>query len=95
MGQSTQSSMVIMALTKDSLVSANVIHSDPVNDLVVLKVESATPDFLPVALTRSVKTGDRVFTIGFPMSSLLGEEAKYTIYQLQFKFAERIERYTN
>jgi S1-C subfamily serine protease len=27
---------------------------------------------------RSVKTGDRVFTIGFPVSSVLGPEPKYT-----------------
>ena len=47
-------------------------------ELALLKVEDATPKFLTVAPMRSVKIGDRVFTIGFPVSSLLGQEAKYT-----------------
>lgn len=65
-------------LSKDSFISARILSGDPLNDLVVLKVENTTPNFLPVAPMRSVKTGDRVFTIGFPVSSLLGQEGKYT-----------------
>lgn len=65
-------------LTKGSFVSAKIIHGDPMNDLAVLKMEKATPSFLQVAPMRSAKTGDRVFTIGFPVSSVLGQEAKYT-----------------
>ncbi|MFH1613847.1 MAG: trypsin-like peptidase domain-containing protein [Planctomycetota bacterium] len=65
-------------LANDSFVSAKIIHCDPVNDLAVLKIEKFTPNFLQVALMRSVKTGDRVFTVGFPVSSVLGQEAKYT-----------------
>ena len=65
-------------LAKDSFVSARVIHGDPVNDLAVLKIENTTPNFLQIAPIRSIKTGDRVFTIGFPVSSVLGKEAKYT-----------------
>ncbi len=64
--------------SKDSFVMAQILHSDPMNDLAILKIEKPTSSFLKVAPMRSVKTGDRVFTIGFPMSSLLGEEAKYT-----------------
>lgn len=64
--------------TKDSFVSAKVIHGDPINDLAVLKIEKSTPNFLQIAPMRSVKTGDRVFTLGFPVSSVLGREAKYT-----------------
>jgi S1-C subfamily serine protease len=65
-------------LSKESFVVAQTLHSDPMNDLAILKIEKPTSSFLKVAPMRSVKTGDRVFTIGFPMSSLLGEEAKYT-----------------
>lgn len=65
-------------LKKGSFVSAKVLHSDPVNDLAVLKVETSTPNFLQLAQMRSVKTGDRVFTMGFPVSSVLGQELKYT-----------------
>lgn len=65
-------------LSKDKSVSARIRSGDPLNDLAVLKAENPTPDYLSVAPMRSVKTGDRVFTIGFPVSSVLGEEAKYT-----------------
>jgi len=65
-------------LSKESFVVAQILHSDPMNDLAILKIEKPTSSFLKVAPMRSVKTGDRVFTIGCPMSSLLGEEAKYT-----------------
>ncbi|MBN2272469.1 MAG: trypsin-like peptidase domain-containing protein [Sedimentisphaerales bacterium] len=65
-------------LSKDTFGSATILRTDPPNDLAVLKVENTIPVFLPVAPMRSVKTGDRVFTIGFPVRSILGEEAKYT-----------------
>jgi len=65
-------------LSKDSFVSASLLSADPVNDLAILKIESATPNFLQVAPMRAVKTGDRVFTVGFPLSSVLGQESKYT-----------------
>lgn len=65
-------------LSKDSFVYAQLLHSDPMNDLAVLKIENTIPDFLQIAPMRSVKTGDRVFTLGFPVSSILGQEAKYT-----------------
>lgn len=65
-------------LTKDSFVSAKVIRIDPSNDLALLQIENPTPNFLQIAPMRSVKMGDKVFTIGFPMRSVLGQEAKYT-----------------
>jgi S1-C subfamily serine protease len=65
-------------LSKDSSISAMILHSDPMNDLALLKIENPTPNFLQIAPMRSVKMGDKVFTIGFPMSSVLGQEAKYS-----------------
>jgi len=65
-------------LTEDSFVFARVLRRGPMNDLAVLKIENATPNFLKVVPLRSVKSGDRVFTIGYPVSSILGREAKYT-----------------
>ena len=65
-------------LSKDSYVSAQILHADPLNDLAVLKVHETIRDFLVVAPMRSAGTGDRVFTIGFPASSVLGREPKYT-----------------
>ena len=63
---------------KDSFVSARVIQGDPVNDLALLKIETFTPNFLQIAPMRSAKMGDKVFTLGFPVSSVLGQEVKYT-----------------
>lgn len=74
----TDAKIIKVYLSKESYVFAKILHRDPLNDLAVLKVEDATPKFLTVAPMRSVKIGDRVFTIGFPVSSLLGQEAKYT-----------------
>jgi len=65
-------------LSQDSSAFAKIVHQDPMNDLAVLKIENSTPSFLRIAPIRSARTGDRVFTMGFPVSSLLGEEAKYT-----------------
>ena len=65
-------------LSQDVSAFAKVVHSDPMNDLAVLRIENPTPNFLWIAPIRSAKTGDRVFTMGFPVTSLLGEEAKYT-----------------
>ncbi|HLG28632.1 MAG TPA: trypsin-like peptidase domain-containing protein [Candidatus Brocadiales bacterium] len=70
--------VITVYLSKDSVVSAKVIHGDPVNDLALLQIENPTPIFLQIAPMRSVKMGDKVFTIGFPMSAVLGREAKYS-----------------
>jgi S1-C subfamily serine protease len=57
---------------------AKIYQSDPMNDIAILKVEKPTPIYLPIAPMRSAKTGDRVFTVGYPLSSILGQEIKYT-----------------
>jgi S1-C subfamily serine protease len=65
-------------VSKDLCISAMIVHSDPINDLALLKIENSTPNFLQIAQMRSVRMGDKVFTIGFPMISVLGQEAKYS-----------------
>jgi S1-C subfamily serine protease len=57
---------------------AKIYQSDPMNDIAILKVEKSTPKYLSIAPMRSAKTGDRVFTVGYPLSSILGQEIKYT-----------------
>lgn len=49
-------------------VSAILQKSDPVNDLAVLKV-GVTNKSLPLALSRNVKIGDPIFTVGFPSAA--------------------------
>jgi S1-C subfamily serine protease len=67
-----------------STVSAEVVVKDVVNDLAILRVSDATkvattcPD-LPFELASSngVKLGERVSTIGYPLTSMLGENPKF------------------
>lgn len=61
--------------------SANVILKDEVNDIALIKVND--PSFknfkeIPYRLSESSKMGDGVFTIGYPLSNIMGENLKYT-----------------
>lgn len=47
-------------------------------DLAVLRIGQPTPTYLSLAEARTLKVGDPVFTIGFPATSLLGSEPKFT-----------------
>jgi S1-C subfamily serine protease len=67
-----------VSISPDISVPASLLRADPMNDLAVLKVSSKTPNFLCIAPIRSAKMGDKCFTIGFPVTSLLGREAKYS-----------------
>ena len=57
---------------------ASLQQSAKSNDLAVLKVSSPTPNYLSLIPSREAKVGDSVFTMGFPVKALLGEEPKYT-----------------
>jgi len=48
------------------------------SDLVLLRVPAATPEFLPLAKPQSVRLGEHVFTVGFPLPQVLGSEPKFT-----------------
>jgi len=71
-------SSIKIHLNTGSVVKATIYKSDPSNDIVILKIDLPTTNYLPIAPLRTAKTGERVFTIGFPLSSVLGQEAKYT-----------------
>lgn len=57
---------------------AKVILADRSMDVAVLKVEGKEFPALPLAGSSVIKTGDEVFTVGFPQINLQGKEAKYT-----------------
>ena len=59
-------------------VECSIATTDRSNDLALLKVEEPTPDFLTVISSTSLNIGDKVFTIGFPVPSLLGQNSKYS-----------------
>ena len=58
---------------------AKILAKDPVNDVVVLKISGTgyNHDSLPIR-PRNTKIADKVFTVGYPLASLLGQSQKYT-----------------
>jgi S1-C subfamily serine protease len=59
-------------------VDAAVLARDEETDVAILSVDAPTPDFLPLASADHATSGDRVFTFGFPVMDLLGQEPKFT-----------------
>jgi TPR repeat protein len=57
---------------------AKVILRDESTDVAVLKVEGTEFPCLPLASSAAAKTGDSVFTVGFPQIQVQGTEAKFT-----------------
>lgn len=58
--------------------AARVERVDPSNDLALLTLSVPAPTHLELAPDNSATIGQQVFTIGFPVPSLLGTEAKYS-----------------
>jgi S1-C subfamily serine protease len=63
---------------------AKVVLKDPNNDLAILQLDAFSLAVLDQSIipygferTRKVSLGDPVFTIGFPLSDILGKNAKY------------------
>jgi S1-C subfamily serine protease len=54
-----------------------IVHTDTINDVALLKVDSHV-SALPLAPSRGVRTGQEVYTLGFPNLQLQGKEVKYT-----------------
>ena len=57
---------------------AKVVQSSPSTDLALLKVDHESQNYLSFAPQNSSHIGDKVFTLGFPMSDILGENVKYS-----------------
>lgn len=47
-------------------------------DLALLAISQKAPAILPLAPARAARTGEQVFTLGFPATNILGEDAKFT-----------------
>jgi hypothetical protein len=67
----------IAVRTKAGTFSAKIVKSDKANDIALLKVAGKFPT-LPVGLSRGMKLGESVFTIGFPNIELQGFAPKLT-----------------
>jgi len=60
------------------LFDAKVVKVSQSTDLAVLKIDELTPNHLNIRSNNKLQIGDRVFTIGYPVMSLLGSESKYS-----------------
>jgi S1-C subfamily serine protease len=67
----------IMVGTTHGLYPAELVQSDPVKDIALLKV-TGTFASLPLISSDSVKLGESVFTIGFPNPTVQGLQPKLT-----------------
>jgi S1-C subfamily serine protease len=52
--------------------------SSATSDLAVVRIGRQTPEYLALAPPRSVRVGDPVFTVGFPVTEILGQEPTFT-----------------
>ena len=57
--------------------AAGIVANDAANDLAVLKTTGSSFAYISLA-SQTATVGQEVFTMGFPVTSLLGEEPKYT-----------------
>jgi len=48
------------------------------NDVAVLRTDKATPNYLLLGDFSTVQQGEKVFTLGYPVVGVLGDEPKYT-----------------
>ena len=51
---------------------------DPANDLALIFISTPAPGYLEMSVENSLKVGQKVFTMGFPVPDVLGYEAKYS-----------------
>ncbi len=58
--------------------TAEVVSSSRTVDAAILRIPVSTTPFLPAAPSASVEAGARVFTFGYPVVSVLGDEAKFS-----------------
>jgi len=59
-------------------IRATLLKQSRSNDLALIKISRKTPNYLELVEPDSVRMGERVFTIGFPVTDVLGVEPKYT-----------------
>lgn len=70
---------VKVAFSDGSQLQAKVVAKDKANDVAVLEVEKPCEWLQPLSIrAQGVKPSDKVFTVGYPLTTLLGQEQKYT-----------------
>ncbi|MBM4362087.1 MAG: trypsin-like peptidase domain-containing protein [Deltaproteobacteria bacterium] len=57
---------------------ARVVKRDAQHDLALLRTDQPGSTFLPLGYSAAAALGEQVFTVGFPVSQVLGREPKFT-----------------
>lgn len=57
---------------------ANIEHVSRSTDIAVLRVNGTGFSYLPLTSSNAIQTGERVFTLGYPATDILGLELKFT-----------------
>jgi len=73
-----EAKVIKVTLSDGSIAEAKVEAADPANDLALLSIGKKSPAHLSLAAPRSAKLGQKVFTIGFPATAILGQDPQYT-----------------
>ena len=58
--------------------AATVLSTAYALDVAVIQGRQPTPVYLPLAKVRSIRIGERIFSVGFPAPALLGPGTKFT-----------------
>jgi S1-C subfamily serine protease len=72
---------IFAKFTNGQTVEAVVVAKDPKNDIAILKLANASPlSTTPIKLgdSSSARMGEKIFTIGYPASKIMGEKPKYS-----------------
>ena len=59
-------------------IPATILQQSESLDIAILQPATPLTDYLPLASEKSCDVGDKVFTFGYPVIQILGEEIKYT-----------------
>jgi tetratricopeptide (TPR) repeat protein len=74
-------SLILAKFTNGQTVEAMIVAKDAKNDIAVLKLAKAPPlSAVPIKLGDSsqARMGEKIFTIGYPASKIMGEKPKYS-----------------
>ena len=68
---------ILVTLRDGDRLPARVVRSDPANDLALLKIDAPT-NGLSIRNTETLAVGEDVFTVGYPLPDLQGQDQKAT-----------------
>lgn len=69
---------IVVTLSDGRELVARTVTQSRNTDLALLEVDASNLDYLPLSSQRTANIGMEVFTVGYPVTSILGEELKFT-----------------